>query len=272
LTRRARGPRRSPRRASSLDVVALRNFDYPEALLFDCDGVLCETERDGHRTTFNATFAERGLDHEWSVEKYGELLEIGGGKERMTHYFNSVPTEEPFATQFPEDDERRADFIKSLHLRKTELFLEIVKDGKLPLRPGVKRLVREALENGAKVAVCSTSNEAAVRGIVETMLPEFADRIPVFAGDIVPKKKPAPDVYNLAAETLGVDPARCVVIEDTRIGTLAGKAAGMRVCVTKSIYSRDEDFSSADAVFDRVGDEGDEQFSFHELTTPGAYW
>ena len=271
-TRRARGPRRSPRHASSLDVVALRNFDYPEALLFDCDGVLCETERDGHRTTFNATFAERGLDHEWSVEKYGELLEIGGGKERMTHYFNSVPTEEPFATQFPEDDERRADFIKSLHLRKTELFLEIVKDGKLPLRPGVKRLVREALENGAKVAVCSTSNEAAVRGIVETMLPEFADRIPVFAGDIVPKKNPAPDVYNLAAETLGVDPARCVVIEDTRIGTLAGKAAGMRVCVTKSIYSQDEDFSSADAVFDRIGDEGDEQFSFHELATPGAYW
>lgn len=86
------------------------------------------------------------------------------------------------------------------------------------------------------------------------------------------EEKPAPDVYNLAAKTLGVDPARCVVIEDTRIGMLAGKAAGMRVCVTKSIYSEDEDFAGADAVFDCIGDEGDERFSFSELSTPGAFW
>ena len=79
-------------------------------------------------------------------------------------------------------------------------------------------------------------------------------------------------MYNLAAKTLGVDPARCVVIEDTRIGMLAGKAAGMRVCVTKSRYSEDEDFSGADAVFDCIGDAGDERFKFDELTTPGAYW
>ena len=135
------------------------------------------------------------------------------------------------------------------------------------------------------------------------MLPEFADRIPVFAGDVVAKKKPAPDVYNLAATTLGVNPARCVVIEDTRIGEyiflllllplaltstlainwtltpcfvspglLAGKAAGMRVCVTKSIYSENEDFDGADAVFDCIGDDGDERFGFEDLTTPGSFW
>ena len=159
-----------------------------------------------------------------------------------------------------------------MHLRKTDLFLEVVESGKLPLRPGVRRLVAEALDAGAKVAVCSTSNEKAVKGIVKTMLPEFAARIPVFAGDVVAKKKPAPDVYNLAAQTLGVNPARCVVIEDTRIGLLAGKAAGMRVCVTKSIYSEDEDFTGADAVFDCIGDDGDERFGFEDLTTPGSFW
>lgn len=121
----------------------------------------------------------------------------------MTHYFNECADDvEPFATMYPEDNDARKDWIKSLHLRKTDLFLDVVQAGKLPLRPGVRRLVREALENGARVAVCSTSNEKAVKGIVATMLPEYADQIPVFAGDVVPKKKPAPDIYNLAATTL----------------------------------------------------------------------
>ena len=137
-----------------LEVNALRNFDYPEAILFDCDGVLCETERDGHRVTFNMTFEEKGLgDHAWDVDLYGELLKIGGGKERMTHYFNTVKDREPFKSQWPEDTEERRAWIKSLHLRKTDLFLDIVQAGKLPLRPGVARLVKEALDAGAKVAV-----------------------------------------------------------------------------------------------------------------------
>ena len=137
-----------------LEVNALRNFDYPEAILFDCDGVLCETERDGHRVTFNMTFQEKGLEgHEWDVDLYGELLKIGGGKERMTHYFNAVKDREPFLSKWPEDTEERRAWIKSLHLRKTDLFLDIVQAGKLPLRPGVARLVKEALDAGAKVAV-----------------------------------------------------------------------------------------------------------------------
>ena len=137
-----------------LEVNALRNFDYPEAILFDCDGVLCETERDGHRVTFNMTFQEKGLEgHAWDVDLYGELLKIGGGKERMTHYFNTVKDREPFLSKWPEDTEERRAWIKSLHLRKTDLFLDIVQAGKLPLRPGVARLVKEALDAGAKVAV-----------------------------------------------------------------------------------------------------------------------
>lgn len=128
----------------------------------------------------------------------------------------------------------------------------------------------EAIDAGVKVAVCSTSNERAVSNIVKVMLGErIAQHMRVFAGDIVAKKKPAPDVYLLAAEELGVDPARCVVIEDSRIGLAAGKAAGMRVVVTESYYTRGEDFTIADAVFDCIGEAGEERFSLHDLTTPG---
>ena len=134
-SRARRAAANPPGRAPAMRVEALRNFDYPEAILFDCDGVLCETERDGHRVTFNMTFKEKGLDHEWGVDQYGELLKIGGGKERMTHYFNTCADEEPFATTYPDDDDARKDYIKSLHLRKTDLFLEVVQAGKLPSVP-----------------------------------------------------------------------------------------------------------------------------------------
>ena len=143
----------------SKNVYALRNFDYPEALLFDCDGVLCETERDGHRVTFNKTFKENGLDHEWGVELYGELLKIGGGKERMTHYFDNVAPKDSEPWKSTTDPEERKKLVAAFHKRKTEMFLEVVKAGELPLRPGVARLIGEALEAGSKVAVCSTSNE-----------------------------------------------------------------------------------------------------------------
>lgn len=121
------------------------------------------------------------------------------------------------------------------------------------------------------MAVCSTSNERAVSTIVRVLLGEdIAARMPVFAGDMVPKKKPAPDIYLLAAERLGVNPARCVVVEDSRIGLLAAKAAGMRCVVTTSSYTADEDFALADAVFDCIGEENEARFSVGDLTTPGT--
>jgi len=131
---------------------------------------------------------------------------------------------------------------------KTKLFMEIVRSGKLPLREGIEDLVTAAFANGWKVGVCSTSNEQAVRSVVETLLPEFAPEISIYAGDIVSKKKPDPEIYNLAAKEMGVAPMRCVVLEDASIGCRAAKAAGMQVIVTKSIYTEDEDFSDADIV------------------------
>ncbi|KAJ0241704.1 CBBY-like protein [Hirschfeldia incana] len=229
----------------------------PSALLFDCDGVLVDTEKDGHRISFNDTFKERDLGVTWDVDLYGELLKIGGGKERMTAYFNKVGWPE----KAPKDEAERKAFIAGLHKQKTELFMVLIEKKLLPLRPGVAKLVDQALANGVKVAVCSTSNEKAVSAIVSCLLgPERAEKIKIFAGDVVPKKKPDPAIYNLAAETLGVDPSRCVVVEDSAIGLAAAKAAGMTCIVTKSGYTADEDFVNAEAVFDCIGDPPEERF------------
>jgi HAD superfamily hydrolase (TIGR01509 family) len=229
----------------------------PSALLFDCDGVLVDTEKDGHRISFNDTFSEKELGVTWDVDLYGELLKIGGGKERMTAYFNNTKWPE----NAPTGEAERKEFIASLHKRKTELFMVLIEKKLLPLRPGVAKLIDQALANGVKVAVCSTSNEKAVSAIVSCLLgPERAKQIQIFAGDVVPRKKPDPAIYVLAASTLGVEPSSCVVVEDSAIGLAAAKAAGMKCIVTKSGYTADEDFLNADAVFDCIGDPPEERF------------
>ncbi|XP_022737811.1 CBBY-like protein [Durio zibethinus] len=229
----------------------------PSALLFDCDGVLVDTEKDGHRISFNDTFKEKELGVTWDVDLYGELLKIGGGKERMTAYFNKTGWPE----RAPKSEEERKEFIASLHKRKTELFMALIENRLLPLRPGVAKLIDQALGKGVKVAVCSTSNEKAVSAVVSCLLgPERAEKIKIFAGDVVPRKKPDPAIYTLAANTLGVDPSSCVVVEDSAIGLAAAKAAEMTCIVTKSGYTADEDFLNADAVFDCIGDPPEERF------------
>ena len=215
-----------------------------QALIFDCDGVLVDTERDGHRIAFNRAFAELGLGTEWSVERYGELLTTAGGKERMLRHFEEKG--------WPPSVSDRDGTIKNLHLRKTDIFMKLIEGGELPLRPGVKRMVDEAIAAGIALAVCSTSNERAVQAVVDVMLGQARARhVRVFAGDVVPRKKPDPAIYNLAAEKLALDPARCVVIEDSRNGLRAAKAARMKCIVTKSLYTEEEDFTGADLV---VGD------------------
>ena len=215
------------------------NFD---AILFDCDGVIAETERDVHRVGFNDAFKSKGLKDVWDVDLYGKLLKIGGGKERMTKYFNDVG----WPLSLSNDDDKKK-FIQDLHLYKTECFQVAVENGAAPLRPGVQRLIDDALKNGLKVAVCSTSNEAAVTTIVRTLLgPDRLKQMQIFAGDVVQKKKPSPDIYLLAAKTLSLDPNRCWVIEDSEIGLKAAKSAGMKCVVTKSVYTKEENFDNAD--------------------------
>jgi HAD superfamily hydrolase (TIGR01509 family) len=212
-----------------------------QALIFDCDGVLVDTECDGHREAFNRSFAAEGVPADWSVERYGVLLTTGGGKERMRRHFDE--------TGWPDGD--RDALIARLHRTKTDIFMQLIESGALPLRPGVARMVDTALAAGMKVAVCSTSNERAVETVVRVLLgPERASRISVFAGDVVARKKPDPAIYQLAATTLGLIPAACVVVEDSHIGLKAAKGAGMRCVVTRSTYTHDEDFTGADRVVD----------------------
>ena len=230
-----------------------------EALIFDCDGVLVDTERDGHRVAFNQAFMNSGLDIRWSVERYGELLAVAGGKERMRHYFNEHG--------WPESASDRDDFIKQMHKLKTELYMKIIEDGRLPLRPGVARLVDEAVSAGVALAICSTSNERAVRTVAEVML--GSERVnhfaAILAGDVVSRKKPDPEIYRLASKKLRIEPGQCVVVEDSRNGLLAAKAAGMRCIITKSCYTGGEDFTEAEAVYSELGDSPNIQVRLREL-------
>ena len=219
-----------------------------KAIIFDCDGVLADTERDGHRAAFNKAFAKKGYAVEWGVELYGELLEVSGGKERMKHYFDSYG--------WPRDIEDKDASIKELHKLKTDLFLQIIESGELPLRPGVARLVDEAIAADVTLAVCSTSHERAVNLVVEKLLgPERKARFSaILAGDVVSKKKPDPEIYNLASKRLGLEPSECVVIEDNRNGLLSAKAAAMNCVITTNGYTKDEDFTEANLVVCELGD------------------
>ena len=219
-----------------------------KALIFDCDGVLVDTERDGHRVAFNRAFAARGFDFEWSVDEYGELLKVAGGEERMRHYFDR--------TGWPAEVSDQDDFIKEMHRLNTDLFMKIIAAGELPLRPGVARLVDEVIGAGWVLAVCSTSNERAVNLVVETMLgpQRKAHFSAILAGDVVSKKKPDPEIYNLAMEQLALRPGECVVIEDSQNGLLEAKAAGAYCVVTTNGYTLNEDFARADVVVPELGD------------------
>lgn len=231
-----------------------------KALIFDCDGVLVDTERDGHRVAFNKTFANMGYDVEWSVELYGELLSISGGKERMKHYFNQEG--------WPEGVSDRDQLILDLHKMKTDTFMQIIESGELALRPGVARLVDEAIADGdVLLAICSTSNERSVNRIAEKLLgPQRKAKFSaILAGDVVSKKKPDPEIYSLAVERLGVKPAECVVVEDSRNGMLAAKSAGMKCIITTNGYTEKEDFSGADLVVSELGDPPDVQVTLDAL-------
>ena len=221
------------------------------ALIFDCDGVLADTERYGHLPAFNQTFREFGLPVQWTEEEYGAALRIGGGKERMASLLTPAFVAE---AGLPTDAEGQAAEVAKWHQRKTQLYVEMVRAGELPPRPGIARIVAEARASGWQLAVCSTSAEPSVRAILENAVgAEAAAGFLILAGDVVPAKKPAPDIYLLALERLGVAPTECVVVEDSRNGLLAATAASLATVVTVNGYTRDEDFSEAALVVSSLG-------------------
>jgi HAD superfamily hydrolase (TIGR01509 family) len=242
------------------------------AVVFDVDGTLADTERDGHLPAFNQTFAEFGLPVQWSEEEYGEKLRIGGGKERMA----SLLTPQ-FVTEagLPTDPDGQAAAVAQWHKRKTEIYTTMVAAGALPARPGIARIVEEAYAAGWVLAVASTSAEPSVRAVLEHVVGiERAQDFTVLAGDIVPHKKPAPDIYLLTLERLEMPAHRVVAIEDSRSGLAAAHDAGITCVVTVNGYTEHEDFTDAAFVVDSLGDPGGEPVTVlanHSAATPGAY-
>ena len=222
-----------------------------KALIFDCDGVLVDTERDGHRVGFNRAFKEMGIDAEWSVELYGRLLLVAGGKERMRAYFDEAGWPEGADTAEAKDE-----LILKLHKLKTEITAGLVAEGALPLRPGISRIVDEAIAVGVRLGVCTTSNPKFIDAVLDLFGPERKAKFDfVHAGDVVSKKKPDPEIYELAKQTLGLPTHECMVIEDSRNGLLAATGAGLPTLVTTSTYTVDEDFTGAVKIVPELGDE-----------------
>jgi HAD superfamily hydrolase (TIGR01509 family) len=218
------------------------------ALLFDVDGTLADTE-ETHRQAFNAAFLEFGLPYAWSAEQYEELLRISGGKERLAHFFAGLPVPR-------EERNRLANFVTGLHRVKTERYAELVAGGGSPLRPGIKRLLSEALAAGLAVGIASTTTSANVAALLDAELGSNAHkRFAVIAcGDVVPAKKPAPDIYHLALSTLGLGAAQAVAFEDSANGLAAAKAAGLFTVVTPTRWTATQDFGVADLRLPHLGD------------------
>lgn len=220
-----------------------------QALLFDVDGTLADTERDGHRPAFNKAFREAGLDWDWGVELYADLLTVTGGKERIRYFVeNYLPDFNP--------PEGLSAFAARMHQRKTHFYLEMLQQGEIPLRNGVARLLQEARAAGLRLGIATTTTPENVTYLLEATLGKEAigwfDCIA--AGDIVPKKKPSPDIYHYAMQQMGVQPQECLAFEDSDNGIRAAVAAQLKTIVTVNDYTREHDFSQAALVLDEFGE------------------
>jgi len=220
-----------------------------QALIFDVDGTLAETERDGHRPAFNAAFADAGLPWQWDEALYGRLLEVTGGKERIRAYV------ERHGGRLPAGTDAGA-FIPELHRAKNVHFARILEAGGIPLRPGVLRLFREARAAGVRLAIATTTSPENLDALLRRHLgPGWRDWFAaVGAGDVVPAKKPAPDIYLRVLDELGLPAGACAAIEDSRPGYEAARAAGLCTVVTVSSYTRDQSFPGAALVVDHLGE------------------
>jgi len=209
-----------------------------QALIFDVDGTLAETE-EAHRRAFNDTFAEFGLDWRWSRALYRQLLKTTGGKERMRAYVTDHLGGD--AAQIP---------VAEIHRRKTARYGELISQGSVGLRPGVEALIRDATNKGCRLAVATTTNVPNVDGLVRATLGVPAQEVfeVIAAGDMVTAKKPAPDVYQLALGGLKLPASTCLALEDSENGLKSARAAGIACLVCPSAYTDHDDFSGAAAL------------------------
>jgi beta-phosphoglucomutase-like phosphatase (HAD superfamily) len=222
-----------------------------EAIIFDVDGTMAETE-EAHRQAFNRTFAERSLDWVWDEKLYRKLLQVTGGKERIRHFLKKHRPEG--ARPFLEND----DLVIDLHKRKTDIYMDLVSTGEVPLRPGVERLILQAKAEGMRLAIATTTNIKPLSALFEGTLGRKAMTwfSAIAAGDVVPHKKPAPHIYRLVLQGLELSGKQCLALEDTEHGVSAARATKTPVVVTVSQYSQGQNFSKALAVLSDLGEEG----------------
>lgn len=213
-----------------------------EALILDVDGTLAETE-EHHRRAFNRAFAEAGLDWCWEEVLYRDLLKMTGGRERILHFMAE------HLQRMPADAVENA---KRLHARKTQIYLDDLRDEGIPLRPGMLALITEAHAAGVRLAIATTTSVPNVEGLLAKALgPRWRELFPVvIAGDMVATKKPAPDVYLAALAALGCSASACLALEDSAHGLASASAAGLRVFGYRSAYLPFDDLSMAIQVFD----------------------
>ncbi len=219
------------------------------ALIFDVDGTLADTERDGHRPAFNQAFAEAGLDWYWDEALYGELLAVTGGKERIKYFVESFLAPE----HRPQDIELLA---PSLHQIKTRHYTELVAKGALPLRPGVRRLLLDARRSGLRLAIATTTTPDNVRALLRHSLGEGSDSWfeVIAAGDVVPAKKPAPDIYRWALQALNLPAGDCIALEDSANGIRSSLGAGIPTLITVNGYTEGDSFDGALAILSDLGE------------------
>ncbi len=219
-----------------------------KAIIFDVDGTLADTE-DGHRKSFNKAFAENGLDWNWDVALYDKLLKVTGGKERIKYFVSD------FLTGYTKPD-NFDDFVKHLHKVKTAHYTAMLREGQIPLRPGIKHLMDDARAAGIKLAIATTTTPENVSALLEVGLGK--DWESYFAangcGDIVPHKKPAPDIYFWVLEKLKLAPEECIALEDSNNGLRSALAAGIKTYVTTNPYTHWHDFDGAAGIFDDLSD------------------
>lgn len=208
-----------------------------KALIWDVDGTLSETE-ETHRDAFNQSFAAAGLDWTWDRATYRRLLQVTGGKERMA--------------RFAADSGMAMDVktISAIHVNKTKTYGRLIETGSASLRPGVRDVIKAARQRGIRHAIATTTSRPNIDALILATMGQPADHVfdAIAAGDEVAAKKPAPDVYLLALQRLGLPPADCIAVEDSVPGLAAARAAGLRVLVTPSVYTDGDDFGAADWV------------------------
>lgn len=217
------------------------------ALIWDVDGTLAETERDGHRIAFNLAFEHLGLPWRWSVERYGELLAITGGRERLLHDLGPRP-------ELAGDPDQLHRLAVELHALKNRYYAELVSGGSIELRPGVRELFDDCAAAGVAMAIATTTSEANIGALLEPRLGAQWRRrfVAVIGAETAPRKKPDPLAYRIACAALGRSASECLAVEDSRNGVDAAHAAGLAVLVTRSVYFAAQRFDDAMAACDSL--------------------